>query len=322
MSKTLKISYTICIAVFCTLMMNAQSKSYEKLDTDLSGSNMDKPHISFSFDDGSTKDRLHYENSEWNSMIRQQLKDNNIQAVWFVAGKGMDNKKGKQLLQKWDEDGHIIANHTYNHFNYNDSSMTCERFGKDIQKCDSLISGYQNFEKIFRFPYLKGGNTEIKRDCLNLFLKENEYKQGWVTIDASDWYVNMRLMQRLKQDADANISPYREYYVNHIFERAQYYNRLSTQINNRQIKHTVLLHFNLTSALFLHDLIEKFKNEGWVIEDYSVAFADPIYLKKFDALPAEQSLIWMQAMQKDGFDLRYPGEDSKYEKEKMDKLGL
>lgn len=322
MRRTLRFSITIYIAVILALTLNAQSKSFEKLDTDSSGSNIDKPHISFSFDDGSTRDRLNYKNSDWNSMIRQQLKENNIQAVWFVAGKGMDCEKGTRLLQKWDEDGHIIANHTYNHYNYHDTSISCEKFSYDIQRCDSLISGYQNFKKIFRFPYLKGGKTEIKRDSINLFLRQNGYKQGWVTIDASDWYINMRLMNRLKQNPDADISRYRDYYINHIFERAQYYNSLSTQINNRQIKHTVLLHFNLTSALFLNDLIDKFRNEGWAIEDYSVAFSDPIYLKQPDAIPAEQSLIWMQAMQNGGFELRYPGEDSRYEKEKMEKLGL
>src|SRR5512145_135119 len=108
-----------------------------------------KPCVSFSFDDGSTKDRLTYQNLEWNSMIRKQLKDNQLHAVWFVAGRSIDSKEGKQLLQKWDEDGHIIANHTYNHFNYNDTLMTCEKFVKDIQKCDSLISGYENFKRRF-----------------------------------------------------------------------------------------------------------------------------------------------------------------------------
>lgn len=39
-------------------------------------------------------------------------------------------------------------------------------------------------------------------------------------------------------------------------------------------------------------------------------------------MPAEQSLIWMQANLKGGFELRHPGEDSQYEKDKMDKLGL
>lgn len=281
-----------------------------------------KPHIAFSFDDGSTKDKHTYKNSEWNSMIRKQLKDNHIQAVWFVAGKSMDRDKGKHLLQKWNEDGHIIANHTYSHFNYNDSSMTCKTYIEDIQKCDLLISKYKNYRKMFRFPYLNGGNTITKRDSINSYLHQNGYKQGWVTIDASDWYVNMRLIRRLKQNPDADISEFRNYYINHIFERAQYYNNLSVQINHRQIKHTVLLHFNLTSALFLNDLIEKFRNEGWVIDDYSEAFKDPIYTEQPTAMPAEQSLIWMQAKQTGEFDLKYPGEDGKYEKDKMDKLGL
>ncbi|MFA8341427.1 MAG: polysaccharide deacetylase family protein [Rhodothermaceae bacterium] len=282
----------------------------------------EKPHISFSFDDGSTKHILSHSCADWNSMIRKQLKDNNIQAVWFVAGKSVDNDKGRELLQKWNDDGHIIANHTYNHFNYNDSLITCKAYSKDIQKCDSLISRYKNYRKIVRFPYLNGGNTISKRDSLNDFLHQNNYKQGWVTIDNAEWYINMRLIRRLKENPDADISRYRDYYVNHVFKMAQHYNKLSTQINRRQIKHTLLLHFNLTSALFLNDLIEKFRNEGWVIDNYSDAVASPIYSEHPIGIPAEQSLIWMQAKEIGGFELNYSEENSRYQKAKMDKLGL
>lgn len=132
----------------------------------------------------------------------------------------------------------------------------------------------------------------------------------------------MRLIRRLRQNPDADINGFREYYLNHMFERAQYYNDLSLKINHRQIKHTVLLHFNLTSALFLNDLIAKFRNEAWIIDDYSDAIKDPVYLEQPAAMPAEQSLIWLQAKQIGGFELRYPGEDSIFEEERMDKLGL
>jgi peptidoglycan/xylan/chitin deacetylase (PgdA/CDA1 family) len=306
MTKYLGLILIIAISISCDAFKNDSNK----------------PKIAFSFDDGSTKDRLTYNNSDWNSMIRKQLKDNQIQAIWFVAGRGMDNDKGKQLMQKWSDAGHIISNHTYSHYNYHDSLMTCEKFIEDILKCDSLISGYENFKKIFRFPYLKGGNTIEKRDCINAYLQQKGYEHGWVTIDASDWYINMRLMSRLKQYPDADISGFREYYINHIFERAQYYNELSVEINNRQVKHTLLLHFNLTSALFLNDLIEKFRKEGWIIVDYNEAIKDPIYSEQPVTIPAEQSLIWMQAKQIGGFELRYPGEDGAYEKIKMDSLGL
>ena len=282
----------------------------------------EKPHIAFSFDDGSTKDRITYKNSEWNAMIRKQLKENKIQAVWFVAGKSMDSEKGRQLLSKWDANGHMIANHTYSHFNYNDSSMTSKTYIEDIQKCESLISDYENYSKIFRFPYLNGGNTISKRDSLNDFLQQNDYKQGWVTIDNAEWYINMRLMQRLKQNPDIDISGFKEYYVNNMFEMAEYYNKLSIQNNHRQIKHTILLHFNLTSALFLDDLINKFKNEGWIIDDYSDAIKDPIYSEQPITIPAEQSLILTQEMLKGEHEKKYPKEDSEYLEEEMDKLGL
>ena len=46
-----------------------------------------------------------------------------------------------------------------------------------------------------------------------------------------------------------------------------------------------LLHINLTSALFLSDLIEKFKKEGWIIENYSSARDDKVYNEVPSTMP-------------------------------------
>ncbi|NOU46981.1 MAG: polysaccharide deacetylase family protein [Bacteroidales bacterium] len=298
--------------------------AFVSLIWNIEAQNNQKPCVAFSFDDGNPEDVMQYKVEDWNAMIVDQLAKYNIQSVWFVAAKKMDNEKGKVLMQKWNDAGNIIANHTYNHLNYNDTSISCVDFINEIQACDSLISGYSNYRKIFRFPYLKGGNTVEKRDSLRFWFSENGFQQGWVTIDGSDWYINVRMLERLEKEPQTDINAYRDFYVNHIFERAQYYNNLSTEINQRQIKHTVLLHFNLTSALFLTDLIEKFKQEGWEIDSYSNAIKDPVYLTLPSAMPAEQSLIWLLARQSEHYDLllRYPGEDGDYEKDKMDKLGL
>ncbi len=288
------------------------------------GQKPEKPCIAFSFDDGNPNDILNYKGEKWNAIIVDQLKKYNIKAVWFVAAKKLDNEKGKLLLQNWNNEGHILANHTYNHVNYNDSLVTYTDFINEIHRCDSIISGFSNYQKIFRFPVLKEGNTIAKRDSVRFFLQQNGYKQGWVTIDASDWYINMRLIRRLKQDPNADISAFRNFYVSHMFERAEYYNNLSKELNHREIKHTILIHFNLTSALFLTDLIEKFKAESWEITNYSEAIKDPIYKELPTSMPAEQSLIWSMAQQTGKYDnlLRYPGEDGDYEKDKMDRLGL
>lgn len=283
-----------------------------------------KPSISFSFDDGDTSDILSYKAEYWNEQIVKQLKKHKINAVWFVEGRKVDSPKGKILLKKWGDAGNFLANHTYTHINFNDSILSVKSFINEIQQCDSLIKSFKNYKNIFRFPYLKCGNTIAKRDSLSNYLKSINYKQGWVTVDASDWYINGRLIKRLQENPNSDISGFRKYYVNHIVNRAKYYNKLSVTLNKRQIKHVALLHFNLTSALFLTDLITEFKKQGWQIGNYSNAIKDPIYKTLPNNMPAVQSLIWLMAKQNKFYEnkLRYPGENGDYEAKAMDKLGL
>ena len=64
------------------------------------------------------------------------------------------------------------------------------------------------------------------------------------------------------------------------------------------------------------------KEKGWEIVPVSKAYDDPIYLTETNF--AGESLIYAQAKDSGKYDaiLRYPAEDSSYEKEKMDLLGL
>ena len=48
-----------------------------------------------------------------------------------------------------------------------------------------------------------------------------------VTIDASDWYISNRLEKRLAQNSNTDIVPYKKYYLEHIWNRAQYYDNLA-----------------------------------------------------------------------------------------------
>ncbi|MDY7396920.1 polysaccharide deacetylase family protein [Aureibaculum sp. 2210JD6-5] len=281
-----------------------------------------QPKVSFTFDDGSKADRPGYTFEEWNKMLLDNLEDANLKAVFFVTGRNKTDTKGKFLLKSWSDRGHKIANHTYTHPNYNNEAVSFDDFSKEIIKTDAIIKKYNNYIKLFRFPYLKEGNTQAKIDSIRKFLIAQDYKNGYVTIDASDWYVDSRLVERLKENPDADIEGFKEYYVNHLFEKSEYYEKLSYQLTGRHIKHTLLLHHNLAAALFLDDLIAHFKEKGWELLDADDAFKDPI----FDKTPksAGESLIWSLAKDSGKFEniLNYPAEDSQYEKAKMDKLGL
>ncbi len=284
----------------------------------------EQPTLCLTFDDGITRDLLDYRFREWNEMILQALDSADLKAAFFVMGSNKLDPKGKFLLSSWDKRGHMIANHTFTHPNFNNEKVSLADFKEELLDTDELIRDYKNYSKLFRFPYLKGGNTPEKVNGFRAFCDSLGYDMGYVTIDASDWYVNSRMIKRLKEDPDADIEPYRQYYLDHLWERAQFYEGVSKSLNGRHIPHTLLLHHNLTSALFLPDLINMFRDRGWRLVDAQEAYADSIFDERPGLIPAGESLIWALGRESGRFDdvLRYPPEDSQYEVAKMDSLGL
>jgi peptidoglycan/xylan/chitin deacetylase (PgdA/CDA1 family) len=278
--------------------------------------------IAITMDDFRLTDDPMLSPKEKDERILDTLAKNEVEIALFVIGSEAERPLSQERLAVWDRTNHIIANHTYAHRSYN--NVPFQEFAAEIVKTDALLSRYKNFQRYFRFPLLKEGNTLQERDEMRAFLKAHGYKQGYVTIDASDWYVNSRLIARLRQNPQADIKPYRDYYLQHLWDRAQFYDDLSRKVLARSIKHTLLIHHNLLNALFLNDVLEMFRNKGWTIISAREAFQDPVFQKEPNIVPAGESLVWALAKETGKFDasLRYPGEDSVYEEDAMDKLGL
>ncbi len=261
--------------------------------------------------------------SKRDSEIRKALETQDVQAALFVCGTRVDSPEGKALLKEWDKAGHLLANHTYSHRNLNDPKETSAEYELDIAKAESLLKPLAQFTKIFRFPFLKEGETRAKRDSVRRFLKNQGYAMGYVTVDASDWYIDSRLADRLRKDPSADLKPFREFYLNHIWDRVTFYDALARK-TGRNPKHTLLVHHNLLNALFLGDVMKMLESKGWKIIDASAAFRDPIQKALPDIAPAGESIVWALAKESKCCDslLRYPGEDGAYEKAAMDALNL
>lgn len=259
---------------------------------------------------------------EIDQKILDQLDDLKTKAALFVCGKRVDSRPGRALLERWDKKGHLIGNHTYSHAYYHSSKMTFERYSSDILKVEKQISQLKNFRKVFRYPYLKSGESKEKRDRLRAFLKQNGYRHGYVTVDASDWYIAERLEKRLQTNPQADLSGFKKFYLDHMWQRALYYDQLATKVFARPIKHTLLIHHNLLNALFLKDLVLHFQSKGWKLINAKEALADSLYELEPNTLPAGEGIIWAAAKAAGEKKLRYPAEDSRYEQEQMNLLGL
>jgi len=283
------------------------------------------PEIAITIDDFNWNRSIRLSPNERNRAILRALHSHgDLKAALFVACKNAESDEGKELLREWDRVGHIIANHSFSHKYIDREDVTAEVFTADIARCDEVIRSYQRFQKLFRFPFLKEGNTAAKRDAVRAFLEQHGYRNGHVTIDASDWAIDDRLSARLTKDPAADVRAYRDFYLAHMWERSQYYDDLARKVLGRSVKHTILMHYNLLNALFLGDLLDMFKSKGWKLIDAQEAFKDPVFQAAPKIVPAGESIIWALAKETGKFDnmLRYPGEDSEYEKAKMNKLGL
>lgn len=275
----------------------------------------DQPVISITIDDPETNTTGGYSGIEKTNALLETLDKYGIKAALFVCGKRIDNPEGKIILAKWNDKGHMICNHSYSHSYYHSKKISTENFEYDFLRCDSIINTAPGYAKFFRYPFLKEGDTKEKRDDFRTFLIKNGYRNGYVTIDASDWYIDSRINDTLKSVPGFDITPFKEYYLQHIYNRAMFYDSLAVQLTGRHIKHTLLLHHNALNAKYLGVLIEYFISKGWKFTNAADAYTDEIYNREPDILPAGESLVWALAKETGKYEpvLRYPGEDSEYE---------
>jgi len=282
------------------------------------------PQISITMDDFNWQNAVYQSAVARNRSILSTLNAHSIKAALFVVGRNVENEEGQQLLDEWNKAGHLIGNHTYSHQNLNSPSMKLDTYTADIAKAETLLKTFSRFQKYFRFPMLKEGDTAAKRDGVRTFLSEHGYRVGHVTIDTSDWVITSRLSDRLAKDPSADVKPFRDFYLEHMWDRAQYYDSLARRVLGRPVKHTILMHYNLLNGLVLGDLIEMFKSKGWKFIDASEALADPVFSAKPEVLPAGESIVWALAKANATIapSLKYPAEDGNDVVEQMKKLGL
>jgi len=321
LSQTTKfVSAASCYGVFPTLHHSSALAQSATTKTPASSA---KPQLALTMDDPTLKLNSTMYWQDANARILKAIGSRNVRAALFVCGMRVDESDGAKLISAWDQAGHLIANHSYSHLFYAEQTSYSD-FAVDFLKNEKIIAPYRNRVALFRYPFLKEGDTAEKRDKFRALLRERGYRVGHVTIDASDWYVNQRLLHRWETAPATKVDAYRDYLIAHLLDRAAFYRQLAIDVLERDVRHTLLVHFNTLNALVLPDVMNAFESAGWQWIDASLAFEDPIFQRQPMIVPAGESLIWALAKESGRFTerLRYPGEDGEYEEPKMKGLGL
>jgi peptidoglycan/xylan/chitin deacetylase (PgdA/CDA1 family) len=236
-----------------------------------------RPEVALTMDDPNAYFGSRMPWREANSRILGALKVRKLNAALFLCGKRVDQPEAKGLVSEWDDAGHLICNHSYSHLMFTSPGVSYSEFAADFLRNGPIIAPYRQRTRLFRYPFLKEGDTAEKRDRFRSLLKERGYRVGHVTIDSSDWYVDQRIRERMEKDPHANLDPYRNYLVAHLLDRAAFYRKLSLDVLGRDIPHTLLIHYSFMNALFLPAVLDAFDEAGWDWIDASRAYEDPYF---------------------------------------------
>lgn len=228
---------------------------------------------------------------EQHQSMRRALAARKVRAILFCNGvNGGDSPAGREVLKAWGEAGHLLANHNYSHWDFNREEVRLEDFSADLLREERLLADLPGFTRLFRYPYLRAGTTVAKRDGFYAFLKAHGYGIGHVGIDTADWLLDERLRRRLEREPQADLAPYRELYLRHLWACARFYRAWSREVFGREIPLVLLLHSRLLNGLFLGDVVDAFRQHQWTWIDPAAAFKDPAYTGWPRNLPAGEAL--------------------------------
>lgn len=249
--------------------------------------------VAFTFDDGPRLEETPLMSPQQrNQAMLDALAAHKVSTALFVTCDfGATKPAGYALAKAWGDAGHALGNHTMTHPDLAAKTVTLAQYQQEILDCDRITSTLPGYQKWFRFTYLREGDTPEKRDGMRAFLKQHGYRNGYVSLDTSDWRLDEKLNEVLRANPKADIAPIKQAYLAHVKQRAIAYRDLSRKLEGRDIPQVLLQHHNLLNALWLKDVIQQFVDMGWTIVTPAQAFADPVYQLQPDRPAPGQSLL-------------------------------
>lgn len=230
--------------------------------------------IALTFDDAPRSSGKYFSGAERANQLIKSLNKAGVSQVAFFCNSLRLDSEGRERLLTYANQGHVLANHSHSHPDIRSTSVS--EFIKDVQKGHDHLSGLPNYKNWFRFPFLQEGASESDRDTVRKYLKNRGFRNGYVTVDTYDWYMDASLQKAVENKMKIRTDGLCAAYVEILWDGVQFYNQIARSVLKRSPKHVLLLHENDLAALCVGDLVEFIRKQGWKIISPTEAYSDPI----------------------------------------------
>ncbi len=222
------------------------------------------------------------------------------QAAFFInPGKLTDPNDPDEAVRvmAYAKAGHVIANHSFTHIGLSNTPL--DVYLADIDMASAWIKGRKGYRPWYRFTFLDEGRADkAKRDDMRAALKARGLRNGYVTVEASDWNIEDLTLAAAAAGNMMDQTALRDLYVQIHVEAADFYDDLAVKAIGRSPVHVMLLHETDIAALYVEDLVAALRKDGWTIVTADKAYADPIASAMPDVPSAQGTLTEALAWEK------------------------
>lgn len=231
-------------------------------------------------------------------LIAELRKADVEQAAFFLNPGRIPAKPGAEArIAAYVAAGHVIANHSASHPHLNVTEPGA--YLADIDAATAWLMGRDGYRPWFRFPYLDEGQSDIaKRDAVRAGLAARGLTNGYVTVDASDWFYEQATIDAVRAGRQVDRDALRDLYIESHVGSAEFSDALARRALGRSPAHVLLLHETDLAAFWIADLVRALRSKGWRVVSAEEAYADPIAQIVPDVPVAQGTLIEAIAWQK------------------------
>jgi len=253
--------------------------------------------IAITFDDAPMSDSAVFSGTERTQKIIKKLKEAGVKQTLFYCNTGrIHTKQEKDRLLAYANAGHLLGNHTHSHSSI--QKLGVDNYIAGIETAEKTLSGFPNFIKVFRYPFLDRGKTKSVRNQIKKSLANMGYIDGYVTVDNYDYYLDILLKAAVKAGRKVNYNKLKQLYTSMLWESILFYDKIAVKTLGASPKHVLLLHENDLTALFIDDLVRHIRQQGWEIISPMDAYNEPLLSKIPDTLKNNQGRVVANAVVK------------------------
>jgi peptidoglycan/xylan/chitin deacetylase (PgdA/CDA1 family) len=223
-----------------------------------------------------------------------------VPAIGFVNEDKLNGADGTvdpqrvDLLRRWLDGGLELGNHAYSHPDLHLTPL--DAFEADVLKGERvtrpLMAARGLTLRFFRHPFLHTGRDLEKRAAFERFLAEHGYRVAPVTIDNDEYIFARAYDYSLARSDLATAQRVAGAYVPYMEAKAEFFERNSRELFDREIRQVLLIHANMLNADKFGDLASMFERRGYRFITLERALADPAF-QSADTFVGTSGITWI-----------------------------